>query len=146
MRWWLEQDEEWSFDRIIEYVSDFDTVYVGCDSKYYSSSTKFAIAIGVYHNPCVTYWYTKHKDPTMSREIPHRLWTEVEKAMEIAQKIRDKLPHIEIEVHCDINSDDKFPSSKLNNSARGYITGCGFVYKNKPDAWCATGCADTHTR
>jgi len=146
MRWWLEDDDEWNFEDIIEYVKDFDTVYVGCDSKYYSSSTKFAIAIGVYHRPCVTYWYAKHKDPKMTREIRRRLWAEVEKAVEVAWKIREKLPFINIEIHCDINSDDQFPSSKLNQSACGYVTGCGFSYKSKPDAWCATGCADTHTR
>tara|TARA_Y100000592_G_scaffold65996_1_gene102621 strand:- start:3839 stop:4279 length:441 start_codon:yes stop_codon:yes gene_type:complete len=146
MRWWLEKDEEWDFSKIISYIKDFDTVHVGCDSKYYSSATRFAIAIAVYRNPCVTYWYTKHKDPHMTREIPHRLWTEVEKAMEVARMIREKLPNIKIEVHCDINSDEQFPSSKLNQSAMGYVTGCGFAYKNKPHAWCATGCADTHTR
>jgi len=146
MRWWLDEENEWNFEDIIQYVKDFDTVYVGCDSKYYSSSTRFAVAIAVYHNPCVTYWYSKQRDANMTKEIPHRLWTEVEKSMEIATKIREKLPDIKIEVHCDINSDDKFPSSKLNQSAMGYVSGCGFVYKSKPYAWCATGCADTHTR
>ena len=146
MKWWLDKNDEWSFDDIIEYIKDFDTVYVGCDSKYYSSGTKFAIAIAVYHNPCVTYWYTKEKDFKVSREIPHRLWAEVEKAMEVAHKIRSVLPNVNIEVHCDINSDTQFPSSKLNSGARGYVQGCGYTYKNKPDAWCATGCADTHTR
>ena len=144
--WWLEHDDEWDFDKIIEYVSKFDTVYVGCDSKYYSSSTKFAIAIAVYCNPCVTYWYTKYRDPKMTQEIPRRLWTEVEKSIEVAQLIRSRLPDINIEVHCDINSDKKFPSSRLNQSARGYVDGCGFVYRCKPDAWSATCCADTNTR
>ena len=146
MRWWLEENEEWAFKDIIEYIKEFDTVYVGCDSKYYSSTTKFAIAIAVYRNPCVTYWYAKQRDSKMTREIPHRLWTEVEKAMAVASKIRENLPFINIEVHCDINSDEKFPSSRLNHSARGYGTGCGFEYKSKPNAWCATVCADTHTR
>ena len=146
MKWWLDENDEWTFEDIVDYLKDFDTVYVGCDSKYYSHSTKFAIAIAVYRNPCVTYWYSKHRDRKMSREIPYRLWAEVEKAMAIAQEIRDRLPTINIEVHCDINSDEQFPSSKLNASARGYVSGCGFVYKNKPNAWCATGCADGHTR
>ena len=146
MRWWLDEGNEWTFDDIIEYISKFDTVHVGCDSKYYTSSTRFAVAIAVYHNPCVTYWYSKHRDPNMSREIPHRLWTEVEKAIDIAMKIRSRLPDIKIEVHCDINSDDQFPSSKLNQSAMGYVSGCGFIYRSKPSAWCASGCADSHTR
>jgi len=146
MRWWLGKDDEWNFADIIEYIKEFDTVYVGCDSKYYSSSTRFATAIAVHHKPCVTYWYTKEKDPTMTKEIAHRVWAEVEKAIEVACRIREKLPLINIEVHCDINSDEKFPSSKLNQSAFGYVTGCGFVYRNKPNSWCATGCADTHTR
>ena len=146
MRWWLEKDDEWDFEKIINYVKDFDTVYVGCDSKYYSSATRFVIAIAVHHKPCVTYWYSKSRCKEMSREIPHRLWTEVEKAMEVAQLIREALPDIKIEVHCDINSDEQFPSSTLDASAMGYVTGCGFTYQNKPGAWCATGCADSHTR
>ena len=146
MRWWLEKNDEWVFEDIIEYIKDFDTVYVGCDSKYYSSSTKFAVAIAVHHKPCVTYWYAKDRDSDMTRDISRRLWAEIEKAISVALMIREKLPSIIIEVHCDINSDEQFPSSKLNQSAFGYVTGCGFIYKNKPNAWCATGCADTHTR
>ena len=146
MRWWLEKDEEWDFSKIIEYIKDYDTVFIGCDSKYHSSGTKFAIAVAIYRNPCVTYWYTKEKTAKIPRDIRYRLWMEVEKAMDIAWQIREKLPNINIEVHCDINSDDKFPSSVLNQQARGYIAGSGFVYKNKPNAWCATGCADYHTR
>ena len=146
MKWWLEENEEWEFEKILEYLKNYDTVHVGSDSKYYSQGTKFATAIAVYQNPCVTYWYTKEKQQFMTREIRHRLWTEVEKSIAIAWKIRDKLPNIKIVIHCDINSDDQFPSSVLNQSAFGYVTGCGFEYKNKPGAWCATGCADYHTR
>tara|TARA_Y100000593_G_scaffold50967_1_gene95786 strand:+ start:7805 stop:8245 length:441 start_codon:yes stop_codon:yes gene_type:complete len=146
MRWWLEKDNEWHFDDIIKYIKDFDTVYVGCDSKYHSSSTKFAVAIAVHHKPCVTYWYSKQRVNNMPREIPYRIWTEVEKSMEIAQMIRQELPDINIEVHCDINTDERYSSSKLNQFAMGYVSGCGFIYKSKPHAWCATGCADTHTR
>ena len=146
LKWWLADDEEWTFDQIINYLKKYDTVYIGCDSKYYSTATKFATAIAVYQNPCVTYWFAKEKDFGMSREIPHRLWAEVEKSIQIAHLIRKELPNINIEIHCDINSDEKYPSSKLNASAQGYITGCGFGYKNKPGAWCATGCADYHTR
>ena len=146
MKWWLEENEQWEFEKILEYLKNYDTVHVGSDSKYYSQGTKFATAIAVYQNPCVTYWYTKEKQQYMTREIRHRLWTEVEKSIAIAWKIRDKLPNIKIVIHCDINSDDQFPSSVLNQSAFGYVTGCGFEYKNKPGAWCATGCADYHTR
>jgi len=146
MKWWLDDNDEWSFERIINYLKNYEVVYVGSDSKFYSHGTKFATAIAVYQNPCVTYWYTKERHPEMVREIKYRLWTEVEKSIEIAWKIREKLPNINIVVHCDINSDDRFPSSTLNSSASGYVVGCGFEYKNKPGAWCATGCADYHTR
>jgi predicted RNase H-related nuclease YkuK (DUF458 family) len=146
MKWWLEDEGEWSFDQIINYVKNYDEVHVGCDSKYYSHGTRFAIAIGVYQNPCVTYWYTKVIDKTTSREINHRLWQEVEKAIQVALQIQEKLPNKKIVVHCDINSDDRFPSSSLDQSAMGYVTGCGFEYRNKPHAWCASGCADHHTR
>tara|TARA_X000000950_G_scaffold265540_1_gene339937 strand:+ start:864 stop:1304 length:441 start_codon:yes stop_codon:yes gene_type:complete len=146
MQWWLEEDDEWTFEKIIEYVSSYEEVHVGCDSKFYSHGTKFATAIAVYQNPCVTYWYSKERSATTPREIRYRLWTEVEKALVVAWKIRESLPDIRIVVHCDINSDERFPSSTLNASASGYVTGCGFEYRNKPGAWCATGCADYHTR
>ena len=146
MKWWLAKNEEWHFEKIIAYLQNYTEVHVGTDSKYYAQGTKFATAIAVYQNPCVTYWYTKERQPAMTREITRRLWTEVEKSIEIALLIRSKLPNIKIVVHCDINSDAQFPSSTLNQSAYGYITGCGFEYKNKPGAWCATGCADYHTR
>ena len=146
MQWWLEENEEWTFDNVLEYLKDYDEIHVGCDSKYYSQGTKFAIAIGVYQNPCVTYWYTKSRNKDVSRDIRYRLWLEVEKAIEVAMKIQKKYPEKSIVVHCDINSDERFPSSCLNQSAQGYVTGCGFEYRNKPHAWCASGCADHHTR
>jgi predicted RNase H-related nuclease YkuK (DUF458 family) len=146
MKWWLDEDDEWSFDKILEYVKNFDEIHVGCDSKYYSQGTKFATAIAVYHNPCVTYWYSKEHIKHTPRELRMRIWTEVEKALEVAWMIRERLPNKKIVVHCDINPNDKFQSSTLNQSAQGYVTGCGFEYRNKPGSWCATGCADYHTR
>ena len=84
--------------------------------------------------------------PTMDIYLEKENKGNREKAIEVARMIREELPDIKIEVHCDINSDEKFPSSRLNQSARGYVDGCGFVYKSKPNAWAASGCADTHTR
>ena len=52
----------------------------------------------------------------------------------------------QIEVHCDINSKPQFASNRFNAGANGYVTGCGFNYRCKPDAWAATGVADWHTR
>ena len=131
MKWWLGKNEEWCFAQIIDYLSNYNEVHVGTDSKYYSQGTKFATAIAVYQNPCVTYWYTKERMPQMTREITHRLWTEVEKSITIGLSIKEQLPDIKIIIHCDINSDENFPSSTLNQSAYGYVTGCGFEYKNK---------------
>ena len=47
MKWWLADDDEWSFEKIIKYLKNYDTVHVGSDSKYYSQGTKFATAIAV---------------------------------------------------------------------------------------------------
>ena len=91
MKWWLDDNDEWNFDKILRSLENYDTVHIGSDSKYYSQGTKFATAIAVYQNPCVTYWYTKEKQPYMTREIKHRLWTEVEKSIAIAWKINQIL-------------------------------------------------------
>ena len=146
MRWWLNEGDEWSFDKIIEFVKDFDVVYIGSDSKYFSSCVRYASAIAVYRNPGVTYWYTSKREYNVPGDIRTRIWSEVNDSMSLAWKIQKALPNIKIEVHCDINSDERFASNRFDQQARGYVTGCGFSYINKPYAWCASGCADNHTK
>ena len=146
MGWWLSKEDEWSFEKIIEYLRNHDVVYVGSDSKYFSSHVRYASAIAVYRNPGVTYWYTSKRAYGVPGDISTRIWTEVNDSMELAWKIQEILPGIQVVVHCDINSDPRFASYRFNQPVRGYVTGCGFSYVNKPAAWCASGCADNHTK
>ena len=51
-----------------------------------------------------------------------------------------------IEIHADVNTDSKQLSSKYKNVITGYIKGCGFSVKTKPQAFVASSIADLHTR
>lgn len=144
--WYLDPDDQWSLEKIVDYCEPFDTIHVGCDSKFYSGGTRFALAIAIYLNPCVTYWHATWNDKNMRRDIKYRIWEEVELSIALGFKLQELMPTKKISIHCDINADSRFPSHSLNTSAKGYVEGCGFEYKNKPGSWCATGCADYHTR
>ena len=60
--------------------------------------------------------------------------------------LKKNLCNANIEIHADVNTDTKHLSSKYRNMIVGYITGCGFDCKVKPDSFVASGIADIHTR
>ena len=60
--------------------------------------------------------------------------------------IRDKVNSANIEIHADINPDQNHMSSKYKNTITGYIQGCGFKVKIKPNSFVASSIADQHTR
>ena len=131
---------------IIEELKSCEFAFVGCDSKYYQEFVVYANAICFYGKHGVNYFWAKEKHRGASRDLFSRIWGEVERAVDIGNWLKDKLPHLQIEVHADINSNPKYASNLYNKAANGYITGCGFIYRCKPDAWAATSVADWYTR
>ena len=51
-----------------------------------------------------------------------------------------------MEIHADVNFDPAHLSSKLKSTIVGYVIGCGFPCKIKPDSFVASGIADLYTR
>jgi predicted RNase H-related nuclease YkuK (DUF458 family) len=47
-----------------------------------------------------------------------------------------------MEVHADINTNPSFKSHDALKDAMGYITGMGFTFKAKPDAFASSSCAN----
>jgi len=131
---------------IVEGLMNRDRVFVGCDSKYYRDFVVYAYAICFYGPHGINYFWAKEKHKGASRDLFSRIWGEVERAVETGNWLKENLPHLNIEVHADINSNPKFASNLYNKAAGGYITGCGFLYRCKPDAWAATSVADWYTR
>lgn len=82
--------------------------------------------------------YEKNKDrPRM------RLMTEVYKISELYLQLADVLEDREVEIHLDINPDEKYGSSCVVQEAIGYIRGmCNVIPMVKPQAFAATYCAD----
>jgi predicted RNase H-related nuclease YkuK (DUF458 family) len=72
-----------------------------------------------------------------------RLMTEVYKVAELYLKLADVLEDREVEVHLDINPDEKHNSSIVIQQAIGYIKGvCNVTPRVKPQAFAASYAAD----
>jgi predicted RNase H-related nuclease YkuK (DUF458 family) len=68
---------------------------------------------------------------------------EVYKVSELFQKLSDVLADRYVEVHLDINPDEKFGSSCVVQQAIGYIKGtCNIMPMVKPNAFAASYAAD----
>jgi hypothetical protein len=69
--------------------------------------------------------------------------TEVYKVAELYLKLADVLEDREVEVHLDINPDEKYNSSIVVQQAIGYIKGvCNVEPRVKPQAFAASYAAD----
>ena len=72
-----------------------------------------------------------------------RLMNEVYKVSELFQKLSDVLEDRYVEVHLDINPNERYASSQVVNQAIGYIKGtCNVVPMVKPKAFAASYAAD----
>lgn len=91
------------------------------------------------------YLRTKIKN-NLYYNLSKKLLRETEESIFIALNIRKNIKHLNIEIHSDVNSNTDYASGKYKNMITGYIKGCNFIYKIKPDAFVASGIADYHTR
>ena len=65
------------------------------------------------------------------------------KVAELYLKLGDILEDREVEIHLDINPDEKHGSSCVISEAIGYIKGmCNVTPLVKPNSWAASHCAD----
>jgi predicted RNase H-related nuclease YkuK (DUF458 family) len=72
-----------------------------------------------------------------------RLMTEVFKIAELYLKMADVFEGRQVEIHLDINPNEKHNSSLVVNEAIGYIKGmCNVIPLVKPRAFAASYCAD----
>ena len=72
-----------------------------------------------------------------------RLMNEVYRVSELFQKLSDVLEDRYVEVHLDINPNERYASSQVVNQAIGYIKGtCNIDAQVKPQAFAASYAAD----
>ena len=126
-------------------------LFIGCDSQNHGRSTSYATVI-VLHNKGrgghVLYSQDSTPRAKMGRqssktevEFP-RLWSEVERSIEIAEYLKSNNIKHPAFIDIDLNPDPQFKSNQALVAALGYVTSLGYSVRCKPEAVSATYVAD----
>lgn len=153
-KWKTGKSEEISFKEICDIlenvaVSKRHKIIIGSDSVKVGYYFIFAKAICVlnseYYDKKYFYFRSKIKNDVY-HDLSKRLLKETTDSIDLALKIKKMFNHVNIEIHADVNPDHAHQSSKYKNMISGYIQGCGFDFKIKPESFVASSIADLHTR
>lgn len=129
-------------------------IYLGCDSErvvhngiWYCDFTVVVVIHINGKNGCKIFGeIIRDKDYDQRIDRPNiRLMTEVYKVSELYLKLADVLADRHVEIHLDLNPNERYHSSHVVNQAIGYIRGtCNIVPFVKPRAWAASYAADRY--
>lgn len=136
----------------IDQCSDQSRIYLGCDSERYIKDDQWWAAYTVVvvihingNNGCKIFGGVFHeRDYDHKKDRPAlRLMNETYKVVEFYQQLYPIVADREIEIHLDINPDERHGSSCVVSQAIGYVRGvCGVEPKVKPYAFAASRAAD----
>ena len=130
-------------------------IFVGCDSQVNRICTIYSVVIGIHKivdgiGRGVHIIHTKERDKKIKEDrgaIFSRLWNEVDRIVETALYLRDNgIDTKDIATHVDANSDAKYASNMIYDSAIGYLNSLGFKVEGKPYAWAATYAANLYCK
>lgn len=132
---------------------DTDTkIYIGTDSARFKKNGRWYAryaSVCVVHkngkNGCRVFKYRSvEPDYDLKKNRPSiRLMNEVIKSCQLYTELAPFIDDFDIEIHVDVNTDEKHGSSCVASQAAGYVLGTtGIAPKLKPDAWCASFGAD----
>ena len=82
----------------------------------------------------------------MFDNLQERMLKEATLTLLVAQNLKEKIDGINIEVHFDVSSNEKYASHRSVSLITSYALGFGFKYKIKPNSWAASGAADGHCK
>jgi predicted RNase H-related nuclease YkuK (DUF458 family) len=138
--------------KFISSQSSETKIYLGADServivggKWYADYTlAIVVHIDGKHGCKIFGYVEREQDWDQKKNKPSmRLMTEVYKVGNLFQQLQDVLEDKHVEVHLDINPDEKYASNMVVNQALGYIKGtCNVTALVKPQAFAATYAAD----
>lgn len=138
--------------KFIDEQSPSTKVYIGADSERINIGdvwfADYTLAVVVHIDGChgckIFGEVHRERDYDQRKDKPAmRLMNEVYKISELFQKLSEVLGDREVEVHLDINPNDKFGSSCVVQQAIGYIKGtCNVTPRVKPRAFAASYAAD----
>lgn len=119
-------------------------VCIGTDSQVKGRLTEFATAIVFIRKGQGGFMYLHHETTREEMSIKQRMMIEVSKSIEVAYHLSTIFTthKIDMEVHVDINTNPVCKSNDALKDAIGYITGMGFSFKAKPDAFASSSCAN----
>ena len=119
-------------------------VYIGTDSVEKNDIIEFATVIVFLRKKSGGFMFVNNDKLYKQIHVKERMLLEVSKSIEIAYELCDLFIeyNIEMEVHADINTNPQFKSNEALKDAMGYITGMGFNFKAKPEAFASSCCAD----
>ena len=116
---------------------------IGCDSANIRNKTVYITTIVGFHpgNRGAFIYYIKEYVPRV-KDTAKRLWNEVEKSISLASLIKEK-HNIEVEaIDFDLNTSEKYISSRFATSAVSYANSYGFDAYCKPDTLLSIYAAD----
>lgn len=119
-------------------------VCIGTDSQVKARITEFATVIVFIRKGKGGFMYIRNEITRQRMTIKERMLTEVGKSIEVAYELCNIFSRygVAMEVHADINTNPSFKSNDALKEAMGYITGMGFAFKAKPDAFASSSCAN----
>ena len=119
-------------------------VCIGTDSQVKGVQTEFATAIVFIRKGHGGFMYLNNETTREKMTIKQRMMTEVSKSIEIAYHLSNVFTNhnVDMEVHVDINTSPLYKSNDALKEAIGYITGMGFSFKAKPEAFASSCCAN----
>jgi predicted RNase H-related nuclease YkuK (DUF458 family) len=136
----------------IQRCSNTSKIYIGADSerfklgdKWYADyATVVVVHIDGKHGAKIFGEVTREQDYDYRPNRPSlRLMNEVTKVADLYYKLLDVISNRSVEIHLDINPDERFGSSCVVTQAIGYIMGtCNMKPKVKPHAFAASIAAD----
>lgn len=136
----------------IQRCSNTSKIYIGADSerfklgdKWYADyATVVVVHIDGKHGAKIFGEVTREQDYDYKPGRPSlRLMNEVAKVADLYYKLADVISNRPVEIHLDINPDERFGSSCVVTQAVGYIMGtCNMKPKVKPHAFAASIAAD----
>ncbi|MBO9594087.1 MAG: ribonuclease H-like YkuK family protein [Niabella sp.] len=119
-------------------------VCIGTDSQVKGADTEFATAIVFIRKGRGGFMYLNNETTREKMSIRQRMMVEVARSIEVAYALSGvfNTHQVDMEVHVDINTDPMYKSNDALREAIGYITGMGFAFKAKPEAFASSCCAN----
>lgn len=119
-------------------------VCIGTDSQVKGSCIELATVIVFIRKGNGGFMFISKETLVQKMNIKERMMHEVNRSIEVAYEINPVLEafNINVEVHMDINTSESFKSNAALKDAAGYVSGMGFMFKAKPQAFASSSCAN----